>query len=211
MMVLINNDKDNVNDNRNNADDHDNDGQLKCSWWTVTQVSDSFSQKRIEGDLANNHYTLIWREIFSGFFQLGRTLAACFCFCPPQTRSSQSGRQCCQSQLLEDLHNKELCHFFAFVSIFNFFWNFVLFLFVSARHLDSSQAWTAREARLLSPALCHQCIDIAMHYLGHSLGRWPPWTFKNCYLSPFKGVFLTRIDCHLFEKKQLVMISALKW
>ena len=30
-MVLINNDKDNVNDNRNNADDHDNDGQLKCS------------------------------------------------------------------------------------------------------------------------------------------------------------------------------------
>ena len=30
-MVTINNDKDNVNNNRNNADDHDNDGQRKYS------------------------------------------------------------------------------------------------------------------------------------------------------------------------------------
>ena len=168
MMVLINNDKDNVNDNRNNADDHDNDGQLKCSWWTVTQVSDSFSQERIEGDLANNHYTLIWREIFSGFFQLGRTLAACFCFCPPQTRSSQSGRQCCQSQLLGDLHNKELCHFFVFVSIFTFFETlFCLCLFL---RVTLTAVKPGRRGKL---ACCHlhcainaltlQCIILAIH------------------------------------------------
>ena len=30
-MVMINNDKDNVNNNRNNADDPDNDGQWKYS------------------------------------------------------------------------------------------------------------------------------------------------------------------------------------
>ena len=45
---------------------------------------------------------------------------------------------------------------------FCFDFYFFVSLFVSARHLDSSQAWTAREARLLSPALRHQ-----YHYLGH--------------------------------------------
>ena len=158
-----------------------------------------------------NHYTLILREIFSGFFRLGRTLAACFCFCPPQTRSSQSGRQCCQSQLLGDLRNKGLCHFIVFVSIFTFFKTlFCLCLFLRVT-LAAVKPW--RRGKL---ACCHlHCVINALtlqcQYLGLQLRRWLPWTFKNCYLSPFKGVFLTRIDCHLFEKKQLVMISALKW
>ena len=66
------------------------------------------------------HYTLIWKEIFSGFHRLGHTLAPCLCSCLPQTRSNRSGRQCCQSQLLGDLHNKGLGHVFVFVSIFTF-------------------------------------------------------------------------------------------